>query len=249
MHDSFDEPDFYAIILDLAVGGDILDRVMRRHSYSELDARTSMNALLSAVAHCHSHKIAHRDIKPENVLFLSNNDETTLKLSDFGFSVRSENDHCLLTQCGSPFYVAPEILHGVPYGVKADCWSVGVVAYILLSGSLPFYGDTSKDVFRAVKKGRFELLSEEWDGVSPEAKDLVTHLLQSNPDRRMNAEEGLNHKWMSIESDRLNNIALNLKKLRSFNAKRKLRQVVFELIVMNKLTSLGSRFRSQLAEG
>lgn len=65
MHDSFDEPDFYAIILDLAVGGDILDRVMRRHSYSELDARTSMNALLSAVAHCHSHKIAHRDIKPD----------------------------------------------------------------------------------------------------------------------------------------------------------------------------------------
>lgn len=102
LHDVFNETEMCGFVMDLATGGDVFDRLMNRTSYSELDARTSVLSLLSAIHHCHERRIAHRDIKPENLLIVQDvfKNKEIVKLADFGFAIKAKNESCLVTQCG-----------------------------------------------------------------------------------------------------------------------------------------------------
>lgn len=135
--------------------------------------------------YCHDFDIVHRDLKPENLLLTSKDDDASIKLADFGFAKKIDVDsYGLTTACGTPGYVAPEILEGHAYGKAVDIWSVGVITYILLCGYPPFHDENHNALFKKIKRGKFQFDSPYWDHVSDDAKDLITKMLVTNPNDR-----------------------------------------------------------------
>lgn len=226
LHDTFTSTKLLAIVMDLAPNGDVVDRLMKSTSYSEFDARSTIEALLGAIYHCHEKRIAHQDLKPDNLLLVgdSNDNQWTIKLADFGFAKRAQNEKCLVTQCGSPLFVSPEILHGTPYGTKTDLWSIGVITYILLCGYPPFTGSSSKDLFRSIKRGKFSFRGDQWEMITSAGKDFISSLLVCEPQGRCGAALAMEHPWFSLQPDSFTDLATSLLKLKTFNAKRKVRQ-------------------------
>ena len=137
LYDVFDEPQYYYLVTEQMRGGELFDRIVAKQYYNEKEARDVCKTLFEALAYCHSKKIAHRDLKPENLLLQSPNNDRELKIADFGFAKRCPSTNCLTTQCGTPGYVAPEILEGVPYGTQSDMWSLGVIGELLTYQNSP----------------------------------------------------------------------------------------------------------------
>lgn len=145
-----------------------------------------------------------------------------------------------MTMCGTPGYVAPEILERVPYDTQCDCWSLGVIVYILLGGYSPFEEKSQAELFRRIRAGDFEFHEEFWHSVSEDAKDLICSLLTVNPKKRLTATQALSHTWMTVSDDILASMDLgaNLTELKRFNAKRKFKAAVKTIIATQKLTFL-----------
>jgi len=250
LYSSYSEPTFYYLVTEMMKGGELFDRIVAKTYYNEKEARDVCKILFEAIAYCHGQGIAHRDLKPENLLLQSKTNDRDIKIADFGFAKKVSSEECLLTQCGTPGYVAPEILRGVPYGQKSDMWSLGVIAYILIGGYPPFIEQNQRELFRKIKRGSYEFHVEYWGQISREAKDLISALLTVEPKRRLNAQASLEQPWMTGSDDYLvgQDLGVNLVEFKRFNAKRKLRQAVFTLMATNKLTSLGYQFRSNLRD-
>jgi calcium/calmodulin-dependent protein kinase I len=197
----FDENEFYYLVMEYMAGGELFDRIVQKTFYSEKEARDVVYILLSTIHYCHIRNIVHRDLKPENLLLSNSDDDAFIKLADFGFAISSQGGFSTLkTQCGTPGYVAPEILSTQPYGKAVDMWSIGVITYIMLGGYPPFYDDNQKVLFEKIKKGDYSFHPEYWDAVSVEAKDLISRLLKVNPLERYTSEEALNHSWVRTPS-------------------------------------------------
>ncbi|EPS59806.1 hypothetical protein M569_14999, partial [Genlisea aurea] len=180
----------------LCEGGELLDRILSRGGkYSEDDAKTVMIQILNVVAFCHLQGVVHRDLKPENFLFASKDESSTLKAIDFGLSDFVRPDERLNDIVGSAYYVAPEVLHRV-YNTEADVWSIGVIAYILLCGSRPFWARTESGIFRSVVKAEPTYDEPPWPALSPESKDFVKRLLNKDPRKRMTAAQAMCHPWI-----------------------------------------------------
>ena len=124
LYDVFDTPENIFMVLEMVHGGELLDRLIEKSAYTEREARDVCKIVMEAMQHCHDHKVAHRDLKAENLLLASKDDDTTLKIADFGFAKACPHDEALKTQCGSAMHVAPEILLNVPYGTKVDMWAL-----------------------------------------------------------------------------------------------------------------------------
>ncbi|CAI7895959.1 unnamed protein product [Closterium sp. NIES-53] len=189
------------LVMDLCDGGELFDEVVRRGRLPERDAALIFREIASAVAICHSKNIMHRDLKPENILLASQHSSQvpTAKLADFGFAIHIPPGHRASGVAGSPFYMAPEVLTG-EYGLEADVWSLGVVLYVLLSGSPPFWGADDNGVFRAVLEAPLDLTSGAWGGVSAEAKGLLRCMLHRDPRRRPSAAKLLSHPWILVHA-------------------------------------------------
>ncbi|KAG6591537.1 CBL-interacting serine/threonine-protein kinase 5, partial [Cucurbita argyrosperma subsp. argyrosperma] len=168
-------------VMDYVRGGELFAKVARGRLKEDV-ARKYFQQLISAVDYCHSRGVSHRDLKPENLLLDENED---LKISDFGLSALPEqlrNDGLLHTQCGTPAYVAPEVLRRKGYdGAKADIWSCGVILYVLLAGFLPFQDENIMTMYKKVFKAEFEC--PPW--FSAEAKRLISKILVVDPERRI----------------------------------------------------------------
>ncbi len=151
-----------------------------------------------------------------------------MKIADFGFAKKCLSPNSLTTQCGTPGYVAPEILEGVAYDTKSDMWSLGVIIYILLGGYPPFIEQNQRELFRKIRRGQYEFHEEYWGSVSADAKDLISKLLTVDPAKRLSAEEALKHKWMVQDGAILAaaDLGTNLTELRKYNAKRKFKAAV-----------------------
>jgi len=123
----------YYIVLEVVAGGELFDRIVQRVYYSEKEARDLVWVLLDVLHHIHGKRIAHRDLKPENLLLKSTHNDHDIKLADFGFATEAKKP--MRELCGTPAYVAPEIINEKPYGLEVDMWSCGVIVFILLGGS------------------------------------------------------------------------------------------------------------------
>jgi calcium-dependent protein kinase len=189
------------LITELCTGGELFDRIIEKSQtsmghYSEKDAANLIASILSAIAYCHERQIVHRDLKPENFLFVSKDEDSPIKIIDFGLSRHETAGQGIMrTKVGTPYYVAPEVLRK-EYTKMCDIWSIGVIAYILLCGYPPFYGDSDNQIFECVKAGKFDFPSPEWDTISDSAKEFVCSLLNLDPSKRPTAEQALRHKWI-----------------------------------------------------
>jgi|Transcript_21814 calcium/calmodulin-dependent protein kinase I len=132
--------------MELMEGGELFDRIVEKDHYSEKEAAKTISPIVDAIKYCHEMGIVHRDLKPENLLYATNDDAAIIKISDFGMA-RFYDDDVMTTACGTPSYVAPEILGGRGYGFEVDIWSVGVVLYIMLCGFPPFAEETNAELF------------------------------------------------------------------------------------------------------
>lgn len=201
-------------------GGDLFDSIAEANKYSEKEASRMMHDLSNALSYLHSMHVCHRDIKPENLLvcdysWLANhniNSSTAgdasdysfkvLKLADFGLAIQLEPGSKLYDVCGTPNYVAPEILSESGYDHKVDVWAAGVIAFVLLCGFPPFVSpDNDQDeLFDQILEGKFEFSSPAFDSVSRPAKQLITHMLTVDPEKRATASQVHSHPWISVST-------------------------------------------------
>ncbi|GJP33190.1 hypothetical protein CLOM_g17749 [Closterium sp. NIES-68] len=211
------------IVMELAKGGDLFDRIKQRWSrekarwgdvgkawgrdrgaerrvgFSEGEAAVVMVRVVEALLYCHSQGIVHRDVKPENILVMDREDDTCVKLIDFGVAARFQNGSPLTEFVGTPYYIAPEVLAG-SYGPEADIWSAGVVLYTLLCGAPPFFADTNEEIFDAIKGNPVKFKSARWKKVGSGAKDLLKGMLEKDPEKRLSAVDVLGHPWILTHS-------------------------------------------------
>ncbi|KAH0864590.1 hypothetical protein HID58_081801 [Brassica napus] len=200
-YDVFEDADNVFLVMELCEGGELLDRILARGGrFPEADAKRILVQILSATAFFHLQGVVHRDLKPENFLFTSKNEDAVLKVIDFGLSDFSRFGNQRLNDVvGSAYYVAPEVLHR-SYGTEADIWSIGVISYILLCGSRPFYGRTESAIFRCVLRANPNFEDTPWPSISPIAKDFVRRLLNKDHRKRMTAAQALAHPWLRGEN-------------------------------------------------
>ncbi|KAL1558914.1 CDPK-related protein kinase-like [Salvia divinorum] len=200
-YDAYEDHDNVYVVMELCEGGELLDKILSRGGkYTEEDAKLVMIQILNVVSFCHLQGVVHRDLKPENFLFTSKEEDSTLKAIDFGLSDFVKPDERLNDIVGSAYYVAPEVLHRA-YSTEADVWSIGVIAYILLCGSRPFWARTESGIFRAVVKAEPTYEEQPWPTLSSEAKDFVKRLLNKDPRKRMSAAQAMCHPWLRNTSN------------------------------------------------
>lgn len=184
------------IVMELCQGGELMDHILSNSGpYSESSAIELVWQILTSVAYMHEKNVIHRDIKPENFIF-ANDRDNIIKAIDFGLSYRCQDDETVKEVVGSPFFVAPEVLKQA-YNLKADEWSVGVLTYILLIGTRPFFGRTDSEIFKAVLRDDPDIDNA---NLSLPAKDFLKRLLHRNVESRSTAKEALKHPWLKDRS-------------------------------------------------
>ncbi|XP_066531975.1 serine/threonine-protein kinase DCLK3 [Hoplias malabaricus] len=185
------------LLMELVTGGDLFDAIAQSGRFSESCTARMIRDISQALEYIHNKSIAHRDIKPENLLVQRHsNGSVNLKLADFGLAMVVTEP--VFTVCGTPTYVAPEILAETGYGVAVDVWAMGVILFVLLSGFPPFRSPdrNQEELFRLIQKGEVHFLSPYWDPVSEGAKALIRALLEVNPAVRLTASQTLQNRWL-----------------------------------------------------
>jgi len=233
----FEDDNQMYLVLEILSGGELFDRIVEKEHYSEKEAADTIRPIIDSVRYCHSLDIIHRDLKPENLLYCTKDESSIIKVTDFGLARYIEGD-LAYTACGTPGYVAPEILEGKGYGREVDYWSIGVILYIMLSGFPPFYHENNHTLFEMIKKCDFEFTAPYWDDISDNAKDLITKILVADPKKRLNADEILAHPWITSESTPRQDMPKLIETIREFNAKRKFKKAAFLVQAAVRLNKL-----------
>ncbi|NWX00946.1 DCLK2 kinase, partial [Caloenas nicobarica] len=205
--EEMDTPTELYLVMELVKGGDLFDAITSSTKYTERDGSAMVYNLASALKYLHGLNIVHRDIKPENLLVCEYPDGTkSLKLGDFGLATVVEGP--LYTVCGTPTYVAPEIIAETGYGLKVDIWAAGVITYILLCGFPPFRSENNlqEDLFDQILVGKLEFPSPYWDNITDSAKELISLMLHVNAEARYTAAQILSHPWVSDDASQENNM-------------------------------------------
>ncbi|XP_037312488.2 serine/threonine-protein kinase H1-like [Pungitius pungitius] len=206
-------------VLELATGGELLDRVVSRGHFTERDATVALRMVLAGVGHLHNLGITHRDLKPENLLYYHPGADSRLLVTDFGLATfggtgsgvsgldgggggggdctGGDGGWSLRTTCGTPEYMAPEILLRKAYSCAVDMWALGVIAYVVLSGSMPFEDDSRTRLYRSIVRGKLSFRGDPWPAVSHPARDFVQRLLLLDPAARPTADQATRHPWVA----------------------------------------------------
>ncbi|KAK8637625.1 hypothetical protein V6N13_136099 [Hibiscus sabdariffa] len=196
---AYEDKQSVHLVLELCRGGELFDRIITKGHYTERAAASLLRTIVQIIHTFHSMGVIHRDLKPENFLLLSKEENSPLKATDFGLSVFFKPGEVFKDIVGSAYYIAPEVLRR-RYGAEADIWSLGVMLYILLSGP-------------AILRGRVDCSSKPWPSISPQAKDLVKKMLNSDPSKRLTAVE-----------------VLMLSRLKQFKAMNQFKKVALKVI-------------------
>ena len=213
--DWFESKDKYYLVFEHIEGGELFEQIVKRHHFTEHDAAICIYAILQGVQYLHHKYIAHRDLKPENLLLRDESDLSDLVIADFGVAKHLEEDNEMMkTLVGSPGYSAPELFDKKGYkGPPADIWSIGVIAYALLSGKSPFSQRDADACLEQQRRGEVEFAHSIWDSISDEAKDFIRQCLRVDADKRPTADGLIEHAWMQQEGVRSKeNIAPEVKR-------------------------------------
>jgi len=213
------------MVQEYVSGGELFDRIIDKDHFSEVEAVGVLQQILAAMQYLHSCGIVHRDIKPENLLYKTKSADSPIMLADFGLAKVLANGQEMHTMCGTPGYVAPEILGGkAGYTSAVDIWSIGVVAYILLCGFPPFYDESTPALVQQILAGKYDFPSPFWDQVSENAKSFVRFLLNTDPASRPTAEQALAHPWITSEASSAK-LSGTVSKLKESAARKRLKKV------------------------
>lgn len=188
-----------------------------------------------------------RDLKPENLLYATIGENAPLRLADFGLACLQNDDEAMSVACGTPGYVAPEVIakqvqHG--QGQAADLWSIGVILYVLLCGYPPFQDDDMHKLFEKIKLAHFEFHPEYWGDVSTAAKDLISALLVADPASRLTATQALNHPWLAPHGGNKHHLPNFKTTLTAYNARRKLKKAIRSVMFARQLQKMVEKSRA-----
>ena len=237
----------YILVTEYCPEGELFYEIKNFAPFNEALTGWYMKQILSAVCYCHKLKIIHRDLKPENILISKKNKNgfNLVKVIDFGTAIifnKNKNDKSLT---GSVYYICPEVLSkNRNYTEKCDVWSCGIIMYILLTGLPPFNGDSDEEIVTKIKNGRFNMEKYPWPIISSQAKDLIKKLLEFDPNKRVTAEEALNHPWFEskqVQSEdnagllKIKNPNKLLNNLINFRSDNILGNAVFAYLIHNNI--------------
>jgi|Transcript_350 calcium-dependent protein kinase len=207
LFDVYESEEKLSLVMECIDGGELFQRVTTKKKFSEVESADTMRQILLALNYLHTHGIVHRDLKLENFLYDAKG-SNHLKLIDFGFSKFKAEGRRFRTTCGTLGYVAPEVLEE-NYGGQCDMWSAGVIAFILLSGTMPFYGNAEQKT-RAIQTANYRMKPPLWDSISLQAKDFVQKLLEKDSQKRLDAKAALAHPWIARSAPRVQESKLGI---------------------------------------
>ena len=234
LYEIFEDEKYFYLIIEYCDGGELLHRIRERNEkgnpFKEKEIAEIFKEIISAISYCHDNNVVHRDLKLENILFLNKNENSEIKIIDFGVSTileKKENKiKRLNSKIGTVYYMSPEILKG-SYTELCDIWACGVILYIMVFGFPPFNGNNDKEIYESIKKGKIEFPNK----ISKNLKDLFNHMLCSEK-TRFNAKQVLEHVWIKKKAPDSDNegIKIDLNKLIKFQNYNKLKKAVLCLI-------------------
>jgi len=213
--DNAEDARYGYLVMQSCTGGELFDRIAARKC-TEKDAAMAVLDVLSALDFIHRQRIVHRDLKPENLLYKDKAPGAPLKLIDFGLAIRLNAGEKATEVCGTTSYMAPEVLQG-SYGVECDVWSLGVIAYFMLSGTLPFPGKNDDEKEARILAGEYPTEGRHWAHVSKDGINFVRQMLVANPKKRLSNKAAMKHGWITHRAQHANeplgeNVAESLKR-------------------------------------
>nr|XP_020661485.1 death-associated protein kinase 1 isoform X2 [Pogona vitticeps] len=241
LHDVYESKMDVILILELVAGGELFDFLAEKESLTEEEATEFLKQILNGVNYLHSLQIAHFDLKPENIMLLDRSvPKPRIKIIDFGLAHKIDFSNEFKNIFGTPEFVAPEIVNYEPLGLEADMWSIGVITYILLSGTSPFLGETKQETLANVSAVNYDFEEEFFSNTSGLAKDFIRRLLVKDPKKRMTIQDSLQHPWIkpkdTLQALSRKASAVNMEKFKKFAARRKWKQSVRLISLCQRLS-------------
>ncbi|XP_067112318.1 death-associated protein kinase 2 [Osmerus mordax] len=243
LRDVFESRAEVVLILELINGGELFDFIAEKENLTESDAIQFMKQILEGVGYMHSKNIGHFDLKPENIMLSDKMaPHPDIKIIDFGLAHHFMPGEEYKSMSGTPQYIPPEVINYDPLNTALDMWSIGVITYIVLSGTSPFQGDTDEETLKNIIAMNYDFHDRHFTTTSPMAKDFIQKLLVKEQSERMTAEESLLHPWIKpltrTQVANRNRSSINIKNFKRFNAKRKWKMSYNMVSMCNHLSRL-----------
>ncbi|XP_065655673.1 calcium/calmodulin-dependent protein kinase type IV isoform X5 [Hydra vulgaris] len=236
LHDAFETPKEMIVIMELVTGGELFEKVVEEDHLTERQVIRYMKQVFYGVQHMHSKNMVHLDLKPENILCLSGGKPgyEEIKLIDFGMTRVLKPGEKETAMCGTPEFVAPEVISFNPITLAADIWSIGVITYVLLSGISPFMGDDDTETLNNVTTGVYDYEDDDgtFDNISDDAKLFIDECLTLDPRKRLTIDDALSHKWIKNEGSEKK---LNTANLKKFIARRRWQRTMNTIKAVSRL--------------
>ncbi|CAB1312155.1 unnamed protein product, partial [Coregonus sp. 'balchen'] len=237
---AYDTRSEIIMVMEYIAGGELFARIVDDNfEHTEPTSARYMQQLLEGMRYVHRQNIVHLDLKPENIVCVDTTG-TRIKIIDFGLAAKLEPGTPLMVMHGTPEFVAPEVISYEPVGLATDMWSIGVICFILLSGELPFQGNSDAETLGLVTAACYEFDQESFEDISDQAKDFITSLLKKDTRGRLLCDEALAHPWMASFTQLVRRPTKSLKKdkIRRFLAKRRWKKTGKAVIALQRMANL-----------
>jgi len=246
-HGAYEGVNNFYILSELCLGGELFDRIVNTEINTRAQAEKLILSMLSAIQHCHHQQIVHRDLKPENFVFKTNDLESDLVLIDFGCATIVEDDRIYYDFVGTPYYIAPESAASTYIRTgrtlkSSDLWSIGILAFTLMTGRPPFDGNSCAEILQNILVKPL-VLPKDID-LSESFVDFINHILRKNPEERISLQAAIDHPWVNGKTG--TNIPKSIiKTLRDFNQECKLKKAISKALAKNMYQEAEESMRMQ----